>query len=212
MTRGYIRLWRKTIDDAVFQNAHLFKVFAWCLLKATHKIISVPVTTGRGQTIVTLYPGQLIFGRHSASKDLKMPPSSIRDRLERLRKLQILDIKPDTHFSIITVINWQSYQADDNEDGQATRQATDTQPTQTKIIKTKKLKNTYGDFVLLTDDEYEKLIKRFGEQGAQDRIETLNNGIGSKGYKYKSHYHAILTWEKNNKKPEVQKPLGGLAY
>jgi len=212
MTRGYIRLWRKTIDDAVFQDAHLFKVFAWCLLKATHKVISVPVKTGRGQTIVTLNPGQLIFGRYSASRDLKMPPSSIRDRLERLRKLQILDIKPDTHFSIITVTNWQSYQADDNEEGQATRQATDTQPTQTKTIRTKKTKNTYGDFVLLTDNEYQKLVQQFGEQGTKDRIEALNDGIGSKGYKYKSHYHTILSWERKNAKSEVQKPLGGLAY
>lgn len=209
MTRGYVRLWRKTIDDAVFQDARLFKVFTWCLLKATHKVISIPVSTGRGQTIVTLDPGQLIFGRHSASRELEMPPSSIRDRLERLRRLQILDIKPDTHYSIITVINWQSYQADDNEEGQATRQATDTQPTQTKTIRTKK---TYGDFVLLTDDEYQKLVQEFGEQGTKGRIEALNDGIGSKGYKYKSHYHTILTWERKNKKPEVQKPLGGLAY
>ena len=140
MTRGYVRLWRKITDDPVFQDANLLKVFVWCLLEATHRTITIPVKTGRGQTVVTLNPGQLIFGRHSASRDLKMPPSSIRDRLERLRRLQILDIKPDTHYSIITVINWQSYQADDHEEGQATRQATDTQPTQTRTIRTNKTK------------------------------------------------------------------------
>jgi len=207
MTRGYVRLWRKIVDDPVFQDANLFKVFAWCLLRATYKPAAVPVKTGRGRTVVSLQPGQFIFGRHSASKDLGMPPSSIRNRLEVMKNLQILDIKPGTHFSIISVINWETYQADDDDDGQATGQAKDNQRTQTRNIYKKK----YGDFVLLDDDEYQKLVNRFGEDGTNSRIEALNEGIGSRGYRYKSHYHTILTWERNKKKKNEQ-PLGGLAY
>lgn len=73
-------------------------------------------------------------------------------------------------------------------------------------------KRLYGEFVLLTDAEHQKLVTQFGEQGTKDRIETLDNAIGSKGYRYKSHYHTILSWERKNAKSEVQKPLGGLAY
>ena len=59
-------------------------------------------------------------------------------------------------------------------------------------------KEKYGEFqnVRLTAQEHEKLIKRFGQQKAESLIETLSNGIESKGYKYRSHYAAILNWEK----------------
>ena len=62
-----------------------------------------------------------------------------------------------------------------------------------------KIKDRYMDFVLLTKSEYDKLIKRFGEQGTSERIEALNNYIGSKGKKYASHYYTILVWNKRDK-------------
>jgi len=56
----------------------------------------------------------------------------------------------------------------------------------------------YGEFknVLLSDEEYQKLIDKFGESGCKDRIETLSTAIQSKGYKYKSHYATILVWDR----------------
>lgn len=71
-------------------------------------------------------------------------------------------------------------------------------------IKDKKVKHL--DTVLLTPDEYLKLIERFGSTGTKDRIEELNTGIMSKGYKYKSHYHTILSWDKRRSKDEPSKP------
>ena len=50
------------------------------------------------------------------------------------------------------------------------------------------------DFVLLTDKEYKKLCELFGKSQADIMIEKLNNYIGSKGKKYKSHYFTILNW------------------
>lgn len=61
--------------------------------------------------------------------------------------------------------------------------------------KEKPEKKQYHEFVFLTEVEYESLVKRFGKEGADQRIFDLNLGIGSKGYKYVSHYHAILKWE-----------------
>jgi len=72
-----------------------------------------------------------------------------------------------------------------------------------EIDNTGKLKQTkYGQFknVLLTDDEKQKLIDRFGEEGFSNRVEGLSVGIESKGYKYKSHYAAILSWERKDSK------------
>ena len=34
---GWIKLHRKLLDSPIFQNEKLFKVFAYCLMKASHK-------------------------------------------------------------------------------------------------------------------------------------------------------------------------------
>lgn len=64
-------------------------------------------------------------------------------------------------------------------------------------------KNKHLDFVFLADDEYMKLVKRFGEQQTNKKIDALNDYIGSTGKKYKSHYHTILMWSKKDT-PEQQ--------
>ena len=72
-----------------------------------------------------------------------------------------------------------------------------------------KEKNKYGQFnnVLLSENEYEKLKVKFGAS-LPERIERLSEGIASKGYKYKSHYAAILTWERKEKTgANGQKPI-----
>ena len=58
-------------------------------------------------------------------------------------------------------------------------------------------KRKYGQFqnVLLTDDEYQKLKDRFNHH-VSEVIEELSLGIESKGYKYNSHYAAILNWQR----------------
>ena len=55
-------------------------------------------------------------------------------------------------------------------------------------------KNLFHDSVYLSDDEYQKLLAKYGQEKTNKAIEILNNGIMSKGYKYKSHYHALLGW------------------
>ena len=63
-------------------------------------------------------------------------------------------------------------------------------------------KKVYGEFknVLLSDGEYQKLIDKFGELIAIDKIENLSEGIASKGLKLKSHYATILSWDRLDKK------------
>jgi len=68
-------------------------------------------------------------------------------------------------------------------------------------------KKKYLEFVLLTDDEYKKLCDRFGKSVADSYIERLNNYLGSKGKKYKSHYHTILNWSnKDSAAPKTGLP------
>jgi len=66
-------------------------------------------------------------------------------------------------------------------------------------------KNKHLDFVLLTEEEYKKLTDNLGKSKTEEMIKKLNNYIGSKGKKYKSHYYTILNWirmeDDKNKKP-----------
>jgi DNA-binding Lrp family transcriptional regulator len=125
MNRGYVKLWRKTLDSAVFLNEALFKVFIWCLLRAAYKAVFFMAKTGRGISEVKLSPGSFLFGRDSAAKELNMPPSTLWKRILKLKKLGFLNIESDSHYSIISIVNWHIYQAEPEKgDSERNRQGT----------------------------------------------------------------------------------------
>ena len=66
-------------------------------------------------------------------------------------------------------------------------------------------KTAFGDFVKLTDTEYENLCKDYGKKIIDNKIEDMNNYIGAKGKQYKSHNHALRSWLKKETKKEEPK-------
>lgn len=142
MERGWVRLWRKVLDSDVFAHEGLLKVFIWCLLKANRRAASVPVRTGRGETVVHLQAGQFIFGRKKAAKALLMPPTTVEDRVKRLVDIGVLGRQPHTHFSILSVCNWSDYQSSPvNSDESGTQPAPNRHPTGTDKNKQNEQKN-----------------------------------------------------------------------
>ena len=75
-------------------------------MKATHKNISQIV----GDKQVQLQPGQFIFGRRKAAKEINMSERSIRTCLSFLKMHKNLTITSTHQYSIITICNWASYQ------------------------------------------------------------------------------------------------------
>lgn len=65
-------------------------------------------------------------------------------------------------------------------------------------------KEKHFEFVFLTKGEYQKLKDKFGED-TEERIERLNDYLGSTGKKYKSHYYTILNWSRRGQ-PNKQSP------
>ena len=63
-----------------------------------------------------------------------------------------------------------------------------------------KKKHCFFDNILLTEEEYRKLVERFGEAGTKDRLENLSLYKKSRGKKYSSDYATILAWDKRDKK------------
>ncbi|MBO5312395.1 MAG: hypothetical protein J6B29_00370 [Clostridia bacterium] len=75
--------------------------------------------------------------------------------------------------------------------------------------KAKERKTAYGanKNVLLTQEEYEELKKRFPFD-YESRIDDLSYYIVSKGDKYKSHYFTILSWSRNAEKASQSSSYG----
>lgn len=68
----------------------------------------------------------------------------------------------------------------------------------TASVKKKVPKHKYGEYgnVLLTDEELRKLQERYHDW--HERITEMDEAIERKGYKYKSHYLAILEWARKD--------------
>lgn len=72
---------------------------------------------------------------------------------------------------------------------------------------TVKKKQRFGEFVLMTPDQYQLLVERFGAADADDRIARLDEYLGSRGDRYKSHYHTILVWARRDNLRGRQDPV-----
>lgn len=111
MNRGYVRLWRKSLDAGWIKNHKLWAFWTYCLMKASHKEFDAIV----GLQAVHLMPGQFVFGLRVASKETGLTIREIRTILDFLRKVENMTIKTTNKFSIITIINWHIYQGGDSE-------------------------------------------------------------------------------------------------
>ena len=115
---GWIKLHRKIIDSAVFENPKILKLWIWCLCKASHKGYESMV----GNQIVVLQEGQFIFGRKKASSELNIKESMVYKYIKLLEKLEMINIKSNNKFSIITIEKWAFYQFDNDEEQQQKEQ------------------------------------------------------------------------------------------
>ena len=125
--RGYIALWRKSLESGVFQNEGLWKLWCLCLMKANHKACWLPVE-GMVEPI-QLFPGQFITGRFSLHKEYykkrkrgQKTPLTLWRWLQILEKVGNLNIKTNNKYSIITIVNWDSYQNNKQQNEQQNEQ------------------------------------------------------------------------------------------
>lgn len=133
----------------------------WCLLKASHQSEWFPIKTGRGETVVSVQPGQFIFGRKTAAKELKMSPSTVQDRIKKLAKHGNLVTQTFIHYSIISIINWDSYQTTekDNDTKSVNHPSTNRHIQECKEVNTGKI-----------SDEISSLRSRYPNQQLVDRV------------------------------------------
>ena len=178
-----------------------------------HLLLSANRETGRWKGIEVLR-GQLITGLKTLHQQAGISIQSLRTSLDKLKSTGEVTIQSTNRFSIITIINYDSYQSYDNRvnkpiNNPANKQLTNNQQAANKQLTTnnniiiKELKNDkkyiiYAECVKLTEEEHQKLLDQFQESGTLERIQALNDYIQSTGKRYKSHYHTILNWERKN--------------
>ena len=125
MQRGYVKLWRKTLDSGLLQNGPAWQLFGYLLLRATHK----PYRTIVGGVVCELVPGEVVFGRSKAAADLGLGEQQIRTALNLLKKMKIATSRSTNKFTVVSLVNWHNYQDEQAAANQQTNQpVTSTQP------------------------------------------------------------------------------------
>ena len=153
----WIKLWRKSIDSAVFSNADLWKLWSLCLMKASYSERWVSFENSTNP--IHIFPGQFITGRFSLHEEFygskrvsKKNKSALTvwRMLQKLEKLGNVNIKTYNKYSIISIVNWNEYQQDEQQ--MNNRRTTDEQQVNTnkKVKKdNKEKKDKYFDLFWL---------------------------------------------------------------
>jgi|APSaa5957512576_1039674.scaffolds.fasta_scaffold52951_2 hypothetical protein len=133
INKGWVCLHRKLLESPVWTNHNVARFWLWCLMKATH--------TQHIQTVgyqeVALEPGQFVFGRKVAAEQTGLTQQNIRTCLGFLTKHGNLTIKSTNRFSLITIVNWASYQTPpDPNNQQSNQQSTSKQPAANQQVTT----------------------------------------------------------------------------
>lgn len=90
MHRGYVKLWRRILDNGMLSDGPLCQVFLKGILDTAHS-----TTTRRvcGQDI-PLQPGEFVYGRKAWAHDLKVTEKVLRRRIQDLLEAEIIEHSP----------------------------------------------------------------------------------------------------------------------
>jgi hypothetical protein len=136
--------------------------------------------------------------------------SSMKRAMNALRKEGMIELTSEPRGNLITICKYDYYQNPENYErtNDRTNDRTNGEPVANhqrsainkndKKKKNERIKNInkkiYADHVQMTEEEYQKLIDKYGEPKTKAMIEKLNVFKGAKGQVYKSDYMAILNW------------------
>ena len=119
---GFVKLHRKLIAWGWYQDYVVKDVFLHLLLTANFKD-----SQWRG---ITLKKGQLITGSKRLADDLGFTRQQVRTALGKLKSTNEITIETTNRYSLITIVNWNDYQSDDDTStNKSTKSATNKQPT-----------------------------------------------------------------------------------
>jgi hypothetical protein len=214
---GWLKLHRKARHSAVFADPALWHLWSYLLIEANWAPRQLP--DGR-----TLEPGQLVRGCRRLATDLGISKSEAGRKLERLEVLGCIKrgTQSGTLAGVLTICNWETYQAfeDDPRDasrdttgtllgrnGDASRDTTGTKRRKTRTKEGKKGRNTRGVIPPKVEWVREYCHERQNGIGAQEFVDhyTASGWRLKGGQPMKDWQAAIRNWENIRKKDHGRK-------
>ncbi len=132
---GFVKLNRNILDWRWYKDANTFRVFIHLILNANFK-------DGEYQN-QSIKRGQIVTGRKKLSDQLNMTERGVRTALQHLKSTNEIAIKSYSKFSIITILNYDTYQ-NLTDKTTSNRPANDQQMTSNRPQYKKEKKNKKG--------------------------------------------------------------------
>ena len=185
---GYFKIHRKILDSQVFAHPIALKIWVWMLARAGYSDRFVPFKINRGETIIKLQPGQFIFGRLKAEDELNIDGSTIYKWIQKFASedFDMISIKSNHHYTIVTINHWEQYQNGDTNQGTAKERPSDSQvtakeqPCNTNNKDKKDKEDIYGEFYNSEieksngDENYLKVVKMLhGENNLGIKLDVV---------------------------------------
>ena len=134
---GYVKLWRQAERSAVWDAGDgVWRLWCCLLLRTSHKSRKAILRIGAHAMVVELEAGQYAVRLRLLAADLRISVNTLRRRLQTLVDLECITMEPSAKCTLVTVINWEKYQAE----GVSTIDTPSDTPSDTHHKKTKKTK------------------------------------------------------------------------
>ena len=194
---GYVKLFRKMVDWEWYGDPNTKAVFLHLLLTANYKR-----TRYRG---VTLKPGQTVIGRKSLAETLGMSERNVRTALNRLKTTNEIATKATNKFTIVTIVNWESYQYfDDEVTNEVTSEVTFKRPASDHTKEYKNIKNKRQSGVNPPSlSEVSEYVKEMGYKMDPSMFYDYYESVGwtkKNGQAINDWKAAVRTWERREQK------------
>ena len=109
---GWVKSFRCMLDNPVVcKDAEYFAVWNYLLLMAAHKEQDMMFNGER----ITLVPGQLITGRKAISGKFNIAESKVQRILKKLESEHQIEQQTSTKNRLISIVNWDKYQCDEQQ-------------------------------------------------------------------------------------------------
>ncbi len=159
---------------------------------------------------VVVERGQIAISVRELSSRWSLSVPTVRKRLKEFADEERITVTQSNVVSIITILGYERYQP--SAEPELVPQQLDlfgeppppAQAAKQSKPKPKPQKHHYAPDVLLTDEEYGKLVAEYGTDGATWMIQKLDDYKAARGMTYKSDYRAILNWVVREYKKQQQ--------
>lgn len=141
--------------------------------------------------------GQIAISIRELSERWSLSVPTVRKRLKEFVNEERITLASSNVVNIITILDYETYQAETEQPKPQPQQLDlfgESPPQESKPKPQKPQKHRYAPYVMLTDDEYGKLVAEHGKDGAAWMIQKLDDYKAARGMTYKSDYRAILNW------------------